>query len=303
MDDIRVSIGELARRCGLAVRTIRFYCDEGILESHRSAGGHRLFDADSATERLLLIRRLRTLGLGLESITAVLHGDRSLEEAIVAETASVDAEFASLAWRRASLRAVTAAPASQRTARLILLTAAQDGAAAHDHLVRFWRRILTPIPRHDIDRYVSWNVPEPPIDPSVDAIVAYAELASLAADPSMQSTLKRHVWRTRPELVRDPRTLYDEIGEIMDDVVIHITQDVTPHHGRELDHFVTAHANARNLPDSPEFRTHLLADATDPRIHRYWSLTEQLLGPRITVGRALHWIHDALRAGGHCPPA
>ncbi|WP_373281250.1 MerR family transcriptional regulator [Nocardia testacea] len=38
----------MARTTGLTVRTIRFYCDEGILESQRSAGGHRMFDADSA---------------------------------------------------------------------------------------------------------------------------------------------------------------------------------------------------------------------------------------------------------------
>ncbi|NUS93014.1 MAG: MerR family transcriptional regulator, partial [Nocardia sp.] len=40
--DIRdaVSIGEAARRTGVPVRTIRFYCDEGLLVTGRTTGGH-----------------------------------------------------------------------------------------------------------------------------------------------------------------------------------------------------------------------------------------------------------------------
>ncbi|MGW4119482.1 MerR family transcriptional regulator [Nocardia sp. NPDC004711] len=154
---VPVSIGELARGTGLPVRTIRFYCDEGILESQRSAGGHRIFDADSATERLLLVRRLRALGLGLDSITGVLREERSMAEAIAAESARLDIELRSLAWRRASLRAMEAVAPAHRAERLALLAAAQDGGAVHDCLVRFWRRILTPIPRSDSDMWVCWK--------------------------------------------------------------------------------------------------------------------------------------------------
>src|SRR5690606_32569675 len=99
----------------------------------------------------------------------------------------------------------------------------EDATIAHDHLIHCWRRVLTPIPRHEIDRYVSWNVPEPPTDPTVEDIVAYAELTALATDPTMHSSLKQHLWRTRPELVRDPYSLYLEVGDIMDEVVIRIT--------------------------------------------------------------------------------
>ncbi|MFJ1460464.1 MerR family transcriptional regulator [Nocardia sp. N2S4-5] len=93
----------MARTTGLAVRTIRFYCDEGILEAQRSAGGHRMFESESAAERLLLVRWLRTLGLGLSSISAVLRGERSIEEAVAVESARVEVEFKSLAWRRAEV--------------------------------------------------------------------------------------------------------------------------------------------------------------------------------------------------------
>lgn len=293
-----VSIGELARRTGLAVRTIRFYCDEGILDAQRSTGGHRMFDADSATERLLLVRRLRTLGLGLEAITSVLHEQWSLEEAIAAESARLDVELRSLAWRRASLRAIETTAPAQRPARLALLAAVQDGAAVHDCLVRFWRRILAPLPRAASDPWVCWNVPQPPADPSVDEVVAYAELAALVADPDLTGIVRRQYWRARPELIRDAHALYTEVGEVMVDVVSLVTDGIRPHSGSELDRFVLAHARARGERDTPRFREQLLINATDTdrRIHRYWALTGQFLGTRVTIGQAHNWLYDALNS-------
>lgn len=291
-----VSIGELARRTGIAVRTIRFYCDEGIVEVRRSSGGHRMFDGDTATERLLLVRRLRALGLGLGSITDVLHGNRSIAEAIAAESARLDIEFRSLAWRRASLRAIDTAVPTQRAERLALLATAQDGGAAHECLVRFWRRTLAPIPRREVDAWVCWNVPEPPADPTVDEVVAYAELAALAADPEVNSAVRQQLWRNQPELIRDPLGLYVEMGDVMVDVVARVSEGVRPRSGSELDRFVTAHASARGKRDSPSFRQQLLIDATDTdhRIRRYWTLTGRFLENRITVGPAHHWLYDAL---------
>ncbi|MGV9431276.1 MerR family transcriptional regulator, partial [Nocardia sp. NPDC003648] len=60
-DSTPMTIGELATRTGVAVRTIRFYCDEGLLEVRRTAAGHRVFDR-AAVDRLRLLRRLRTFG-------------------------------------------------------------------------------------------------------------------------------------------------------------------------------------------------------------------------------------------------
>ncbi|WP_433658956.1 MerR family transcriptional regulator [Nocardia sp. CA-128927] len=299
-DDIQasalVSIGELARSTGLAVRTIRFYCDEGILEPRRSPGGHRMFDADSATDRLLLVRRLRALGLGLGSITDVLHGERSIDEVIAAESARLDSEFRSLAWRRASVLAVETAAPTERIERLALLAAAQDSGAVHDCLVRFWQRILAPIPRCNVDSWVCWNVPEPPADPSVDEVVAYAELAALVADPETSAAVRQQLWRQRPELIRDRQGLYVDVGDVMVDVVALMSAGVRPRGGSELDRFVKAHASARGERDSPRFRKRLLIGATDTdhRIDRYWALTEQLLGARITVGPAHNWLYEAL---------
>ena len=48
-------IGEVARRTGLPVKTIRYYCDEGLLQPRaRSSGGYRLFDEENLAELAII---------------------------------------------------------------------------------------------------------------------------------------------------------------------------------------------------------------------------------------------------------
>ncbi|MCP9806550.1 MerR family transcriptional regulator [Cyanobium sp. T1B-Tous] len=70
-------IGAVAAQSGVSVKTIRFYCDQGLLRpSGRSEGHYRLFDA-SVYGELALIRTLRGLELPLPTIKAVLEARRS----------------------------------------------------------------------------------------------------------------------------------------------------------------------------------------------------------------------------------
>lgn len=70
-------IGAVAERSGVSVKTIRFYCDQGLLQpSARSEGRYRLFD-ESVYGELALIRTLRGLDIPLPTITAVLEARRS----------------------------------------------------------------------------------------------------------------------------------------------------------------------------------------------------------------------------------
>jgi DNA-binding transcriptional MerR regulator len=57
--DALYAIGDLARRTGLTVKTIRFYSDAGIVPpTDRSPAGYRLYDIDALT-RLDFVRTLR----------------------------------------------------------------------------------------------------------------------------------------------------------------------------------------------------------------------------------------------------
>jgi DNA-binding transcriptional MerR regulator len=70
-------IGEVARRTGLPVKTIRYYCDEGLLQPRdRSAGGYRLFDEDNLAE-LAIIRALRAMDVSISELARILEVRRS----------------------------------------------------------------------------------------------------------------------------------------------------------------------------------------------------------------------------------
>ncbi|QLY29598.1 MerR family transcriptional regulator [Nocardia huaxiensis] len=220
----------------------------------------------------------------------------TIGEAVAAERARVDAEIAEMAWRRAALHAVEAAAPGERAGRLAVLTAVPDGRAAHAALVRFWRRVFTAMPSRDFDDYVDMNVPPPPVDPSAEQVVAYAELTGLVADPEVYALVGQQIWRTRSGAVRDRRGLLAGLTEVCTEVVPMVVDGVPPHPGRELDRFVELHARARGERDSPGFRERLLIGATDGdrRVRRYWSLTGDLFGTPATAGGAHHWLYEAL---------
>jgi DNA-binding transcriptional MerR regulator len=67
-------VGELARRTGLSVRTLRYYDGIGLLSPSRySEGGHRLYTAEDIV-RLQRIKSLRALGFTLREIREFLDG-------------------------------------------------------------------------------------------------------------------------------------------------------------------------------------------------------------------------------------
>lgn len=72
-----LKIGEVASRSGLTVKTIRFYCDQGLIRpSGRSEGGYRLFGADVFAE-LALIRTLKGMEIPLQDVQGILESRRS----------------------------------------------------------------------------------------------------------------------------------------------------------------------------------------------------------------------------------
>uniref|UniRef100_UPI002453D4D3 MerR family transcriptional regulator n=1 Tax=Nocardia cyriacigeorgica TaxID=135487 RepID=UPI002453D4D3 len=92
-----MSIGELSRRTGVAVRTLRFYCDEGLLAPRRTAGGHRVFEP-AVVDQVLSMRRMRALGLGLAEIAGILSGDMTIEDAIADARHEVSGRLDALSW-------------------------------------------------------------------------------------------------------------------------------------------------------------------------------------------------------------
>lgn len=103
---ISYSIGELARRTGLSVKTIRFYSDQGlVVPASRTPAGYRRYGPEAVT-RLALVRTLRELGLGLEVIRRIVDRPLSLGRVAAEQAAALDVQISVLCLRRAVLSAV-----------------------------------------------------------------------------------------------------------------------------------------------------------------------------------------------------
>ncbi|MGH3293978.1 MAG: MerR family transcriptional regulator [Trebonia sp.] len=64
-------IGELARRTGVSERSLRYYEQQGLLASRRTAGGQREY-AEQAVDRVIRIQELFAAGLHSKKIARLL---------------------------------------------------------------------------------------------------------------------------------------------------------------------------------------------------------------------------------------
>lgn len=108
-------IGELADRCGVTAKTVRYYESIGLLdEPERTASGYRRY-GDDAVERLRFIRDAQSTGLTLAEIASVLElkgaGERSCGHTMAlvdAHIAAIDAQIDQLTAARHELTALAA---------------------------------------------------------------------------------------------------------------------------------------------------------------------------------------------------
>lgn len=84
------TIGEMSRRSGVPVKTIRHYSDVGLLPpSAKSDAGYRLY-SEADRSRLELIRTLRAAGFGLPVIERMLLREVRPAEAVRLQLEAVD---------------------------------------------------------------------------------------------------------------------------------------------------------------------------------------------------------------------
>ena len=101
--------GELAKLCGVSVRTVQFYDAKGLLPpAALSEGGRRLY-AEGDLARLRLILLLKSLGLSLEAVRGVLKSEASTEILLLLldeQAKALDGELRELQQRRRAIDAV-----------------------------------------------------------------------------------------------------------------------------------------------------------------------------------------------------
>lgn len=98
-----MKIGEIAKRTGLKVETVRFYEAEGLIEAPRRNGGnYRLYD-QSHLDRLSFVKRSRDLGFTLDQVRDLLRmaddprgSCAEVDEMAVLHIAEIDRKLADL---------------------------------------------------------------------------------------------------------------------------------------------------------------------------------------------------------------
>lgn len=195
MDDdgsLLLTIGQLAGRTGLAVRTIRYWSDIGAVPpAGRSSGGHRLYDAGSVA-RLELVATLRELGLGLDEVARVLAREDTVADVAAAHVAALDAQIRSLRLTRAVLSAVARrAPGTEEMTlvnKLARLSAAERRQIIEDFIAEVFAGLDVGPGLRDKLRL---TVPELPDEPAPEQVEAWVELAELVRDPGFRQRMRK----------------------------------------------------------------------------------------------------------------
>jgi len=102
-------IGEMAKISGFSVKTIRFYCEQGLLHTARSEGGYRIFSTDSLAE-LEIIRALRSMDVPIGELARILEVRRAgvcncsvLKDSIATKLLSIDSRIQELQMMKSEL--------------------------------------------------------------------------------------------------------------------------------------------------------------------------------------------------------
>lgn len=289
-----LTIGELANRAGVTVRTIRFWSDTGLVPpAARTDTDRRLYDATGVT-RLELVMTLRELGLSLASVRRIVDGQDTTAEVAAVHVEALDVQIRTLRIRRAVLTAVVKRAADGREMMMINKLARLSAAERRQIIDDFTAEVfegLNPSPAGS-PRWAAGS--ELPDDPSAEQVEAWVELAELAADKPFRK-LMRQIADIGVQI---------QAGQVLVDLgqAQHEAESAR-RRGVPADSAEAARIVARVFAGDPE-RTQLaelmahLETADEHRIERYWQLTAIISGkgPFPSPLPAFRWLASALRA-------
>jgi DNA-binding transcriptional MerR regulator len=298
------TIGQLAQRCGVPARTVRFWSDAGLVPpAGRSAAGYRLYDAGSVA-RLDLVVTLRELGLGLDQVRAVLARTATLAEVAAVQVAALDAEIRTLRLRRAVLTTVAKRESTLRETLLMhnlaRLSARERQQIIDDFVQDAVAGIDPEAPGLGIARAMRQLPAELPDEPTAEQVDAWIELGELVADDGFRDRV-RAMFAAGGSGEAGGR---GGGGESQLDA-----QAVMEHAGRALAMRIAPGSAAGRavlgqiVPASTPAaeRARLLGQLetfTDARVERYWQLLAVVNGqpPYPSAVPAFEWTIAALRA-------
>ncbi|MFI0356588.1 MerR family transcriptional regulator [Actinomadura sp. 9N407] len=306
--DTLYTIGELARRTGVPVRTIRFYSDAGVVPpAGRTDAGYRLYDLN-AVARLDLVRTLRELGVDLTTVQRVLSREITVPEVAAAHAEAVDVQIRTLRLRRAVLRAVAKRGSSPEEMELMHKLAKLSDEERRRIITDFIDEAYAGLDADPAfaDKLRS-AMPELPDDPSPEQVDAWVELAELVQDPGFKARIRQMIeyQAAHGDEQPDPAASMELAEVTRERAAAALDRGIAPESAEAapfLDAVVAAFATAAGEPDGPDFRALLLERmeiGNDRRAERYWQLLGLINGwpagpPSLTP--VFEWVIAALRA-------
>lgn len=302
-----MTIGQLAERTGLSVRTLRFYADEGVIpEAGRTESGYRLFGAD-AVARARLVRTLRELGVGLDDVRRVLAAETTLADVAAAHARALDTQIRTLRIRRAVLAAVARSTEPEELERMTDLTTMT--AEERRRIVDDYVEAVFGADEEDasgVADKLRMGAPELPDDPTADQVAAWVEVAELLRDPDFVATSRRMAERARAE-GPEPDVAQFAVGKAVGEhagAAVAAGLDPASDQARAVVERIEAAAGDGAAPTEDRAAAADRIDAfTDRRIARYWTLVGIVNGwpqaqtpPADALIDAWEWYAKALRA-------
>jgi DNA-binding transcriptional MerR regulator len=298
-----LTIGDLAARLGVPVRTVRFWSDEGLVDPPaRSSGGYRLYDAP-AVARLDLVRTLRELGLGLPAIRELLARRRSVREVAAEHVQALDAEIRLLRLRRALLSHVATVGSTTEEMSIVhdlaTLSARERQRMIDDFVARAFGGVPDDAPGAGIAQGMRTLPAELPEEPTAEQVAAWLELAHLVADDSFEARVREMALAGAAATPVEPDAMAADMGRMQTLGRRALADGVAP--GSAEAERLVAELLDDGRADAPDRRTALadrLATFTDARVERYWQLLGVLNGwpPFEPAVPAVEWWIAALRA-------
>jgi DNA-binding transcriptional MerR regulator len=290
----RLAIGEISRRTGVPVKTLRFYSDEGLLPPvERSQSGYRLY-GDEALLRLDLIRTLREAGLGLDSIKKVLRRETSLADALRLRLAAVEAHVASLQRIGAALRAALRSEPNEDDVRRLCAVTRLSNEERKAVIENFYARVSEGIP---IDekwkrQMIDASVPKLPDNPTPEQLDAWIELAELVSDATFVQSMRsnaKEVWAKFDMTAM--RRAGDEVAAAAKDAMARATTPQSDEAKQIVERYAMALAGARGGTFNAAMRRGIRErfERHDPRAARYWELVSTLNGTPSVASTVKEW--------------
>ncbi|MEU2025391.1 MerR family transcriptional regulator [Streptomyces sp. NPDC016469] len=300
------SIGELSRRTGLSVRTIRFYSDSGVVApTTRSPAGYRLYDLD-ALLRLELLRTLRELGMDLPTIRRVLDRELSVAEVAATHADAMDVQIRILQLRRSVLRVVARRGSSPEETKLMHRLTQLSGEERRRLIDDFVEGTFGAVDADPAEAaMVRAATPDLPDDPTGDQVAAWVELAELVGDEDFRARMRRTaVLQATGRPLDIERDAGEELMEFTRQKVTEARKSgIDPLSDRAapvIDDLVHRFADVFARTPDTEFRDWMaqrFEEAHEPRVDRYWRLVWIVNGWQVVPNMipVYPWLIQALR--------